>query len=50
MTATYPNLFDDLEARITYIERTLSVFGTLMILTSLLLLLASLWRQNARKA
>jgi len=48
MTAAYPSLFADFEARITYIERTLSIFGALMIITSLGLLLASLWRQGSR--
>lgn len=50
MTAVLPSLIGDLEARMTYIERTVALFGALMIVTSLGLLIASLWRQNARRA
>lgn len=49
MTAVYPSLYSDLESRITFIERTLSIFGVLMIISALGLTLAALWRQGSRR-
>ncbi len=49
MAVARPSLYGDLETRLTYIERTLSIFGALMIVTSLGLLLAALWRQNSKR-
>jgi hypothetical protein len=50
MTAALPSVYQDIEARLLYIERTLSILSGIIIITSLGMLLAAIWRKTNHRS